>query len=207
MKCKLKLLSSLEKIFFAEPTDMIEHTTGSMLKNEIYSFQLACWGIGEAYERRLKCRIQVESELEPYIQMKQVGYVPSLFPGHVPDDEDYITKVPNQFPDPLTSVCNGEIEICSNQTRTLWISVEPKSKLTGTYPIVLKVLGEEDEVLDEVCFTLDIIDAELPELDICNTGWFHGDCIAELHHVELLSDEYFNIVEKSFLFYFVNCSI
>lgn len=196
MKCKLKLLSSLEKIFFAEPTDMIEHTSGSMLKNEIYSFQLACWGIGESYERRLKCRIQVESELEPYIQIKQVGYVPSFFPAHLPDDEDYITKMPNLFPDPLSNVTNGEIEICSNQTRALWISVEPKGKLTGTYPIVLKILGTENEVLDQTCFTLEIINAELPELDICNTGWFHGDCIAELHKVELLSDAYFDIVEK-----------
>ena len=157
MKCKLKLLSSLEKIFFAEPTEMMEHTTGSMLKNEIYSFQLACWGMGEPYEQRLRCKIQVESALAPYIQIKQIGYVPSLFPGHLPDDEDYITKMPNLFPDPLTNVNNGEIEICTNQTRTLWISVDPKGELVGTYPIVLKVLGVEDELLDEACFTLDII--------------------------------------------------
>lgn len=196
MKCKLKLLSSLEKVFFAEPTGMCEHTTGSMLGNEIYSFQLACWGMGEPYEQRLKCKIQIESEIEPYIQIKQIGYVPSLFPGHLPDDEDYITKIPNLFPDPLYHVSDGEIEICSNQTRTLWITVEPKGEVTGIYPIVLKIIGANDEVLDETCFTVDIIDAELPELSICNTGWIHGDCIAALHQVEILSDAYFDIIEK-----------
>lgn len=196
MKCEIKLLSSLEKIFFTKLTEMVEHTSGSMMKNEIYSFQLACWGEGDPYQQRLKCKIKIESELEPYIQIKQIGYVPSLFPGHLPDDEDYITKAPCLFPDPLSTVVDGEIELASNQTRSLWIAVEPKGEVSGTYPIVFKIMDMEDQCLDEACFTLEIIDAELPKLDICNTGWFHGDCIAELHNVEILSDKYFEIIEK-----------
>ena len=196
MKCEIKLISSLEKIFFAKPTDLEEYTTGSMLKNEIYSFQLACWGFEDSYQQRLKCKIEIESELEPYIQIKQIGYVPSLFPAHLPDDEYYITKIPNLFPDPLYTVIDGEIELSSNQTRSLWVTVKPKGEKVGIYPIVLKVLDEENNLLDKTCFTLEIIDAELPEVDFCNTGWFHGDCIAKLHNVEILSDEYFDIVEK-----------
>ena len=72
MKCELKLLSSLEKIFFDNFTDLPEHTSGTMLKNEIYSFQLATWGEGEIVTRH-KCKIQIESELTPYIQMKKIG--------------------------------------------------------------------------------------------------------------------------------------
>ena len=196
MKCEIKLLSSLEKIFFAKPTDLDEHTAGSMLKNEIYSFQLACWGFEDSYQQRLKCKIEIESELEPYIQIKQIGYVPSLFPAHLPDDEYYITKIPNLFPDPLYTIVDGEIELSSNQTRSLWITVEPRGEKVGNYPIVLKIFDEENNLLDEVCFTLKIIDAELPQVDFPNTGWFHGDCIAELHDVEILSDEYFDIVDK-----------
>jgi len=196
MKCELKLLSSLEKMFFTKPTDIEEHTSGSMLKNEIYSFQLVCWGIKEEYHQKVMCKIKVESELEPYIQIKQVGYVPSLYPANLLDDEDYITKVPGLFPDPLYAVPNGEFGLVADQPRSLWITVEPIEAMAGTYPITLKVLDMEDKLLAETCFTLDIIDACLPEMDICNTGWFHGDCIAKLHNVEILSEEYYEIVKK-----------
>lgn len=197
MRCEFKLLNSLEKVFFEEITNFKEHTSGSMLKNEIYSFQLAGWGEGRNLEQKMECRIQVESELEPYIQVKQIGYVPSLFPiGRVGADDDYMTKTPGLFPDPLHTVKNGIIEIAANQPRVLWITIEPKGEKVGIYPVIFKIFDACGELMGEACFTIEIIDAELPKLDICNTGWFHGDCIAKLHNVEIMSEEYFAIVEK-----------
>lgn len=198
MKCKIKLLSSLEKVFFDDFTDLPEHTSGSMFKNEIYSFQLACWGEGDNnILQRLYCRISVESELEPYIQIKRIGYVPSLLPVYREGaDDDYITKTPGLFPDPLQMIQDGKIELANRQARAFWIAVEPKSKIIGTHPITIKILDDKDELLAETCFTLEIIDAELPELDIYNTGWLHGDCLAKLHNVEVLSEEYWSILEK-----------
>ena len=198
MKCELKLLSSLEKVFFDKFTNLPEHTSGTMLKNEIYSFQLATWGEDDNhFLQKLECKIKVESELEDCICVKQVGYVPSLLPTYADGvDDDYITKTPGMFPDPLWSIDTEEIELANKRARSFWIIVEPKGKRVGTYPIVLKITDRKDVVLGEVCFTLDIIDEELPPLDICNTGWFHGDCIAELHNVNILSDAYYTILEK-----------
>lgn len=198
MKCELKLISSLEKVFFDKFTDLPEQTSGSMLKNEIYSFQLAGWGEDEnCWLQRLECQIKIESELEPYIHIKQIGYVPSILPGYMDVmDDDYITKKPGLFPDPLYNIKNGKIELSNKQARAFWVSVEPKGEIVGTYPITLKVFDTKEELLAETCFTLEIIDAQLPELDICNTGWFHGDCISKLHNVEIMSDEYFSIVKK-----------
>lgn len=197
MKCELKLVSSLEKVFFEKPVNMPEHTSGSMLKNEIYSFQLVTWGEGEIVTRK-KCKIKVESELEPYIQIKQIGYVPSDLPlVEAKADDDYIVKTPGvMFPDPLFPVKNGEIEVFLHQARTLWITVEPNGQVAGTYPITFKVYGPEEQLLSEVTFELDIIDATLPELDIHNTCWVHGDCLAVLHNVEVLSEEYYEILRK-----------
>ena len=197
MNCELKLISSLEKIFFEKFTDIPEHTTGSMLGNEIYSFQLAVWGEGELLPRH-KHKLRIVSELEPYIQLKSVGYVPSILPAiESKADEDYITKTPGvMFPDPLYTVKNGEVYLFNEQARSFWVVVEPKGEKTGVFPITLQVCNSKDEVLDEGTFTLEIIDAKLPEPDIYNTGWFHGDCIAKLHNVEVLSEEYFAIVEK-----------
>ena len=196
MTCEFKILSSLEKVFFDKPTDLKEHTSGSMLKNEIYSFQLA--GIGhDDVQQRLKFRVVVESELEPYISIKQIDYVPGLVPSiQIDDDDDYITKQPGLFPDPLHSIKDGRIELANHQTRSFWVSVEPNGEKVGTFPIVFKVYDNQERLQSEVSFNLEVIDAELPDMDMCNTGWFHGDCIAKLHNVEVLSEEYYEIVAK-----------
>lgn len=197
MKCKLKLMSSLEKVFFNECTDVEEKTSGSMLKNEIYSFQLVCYVETTWPQTRFLSKIKVESELEPYIQIKQVDYVPSRVPTFAWDsDDDYITKEPGLFPDPLQTVRDGVIVLTGNQSRSFWITVDPKGAKVGNYDIGLQISNYEDEPLAETCFHLEIVDAELPELDICNTGWLYGDCIAKLHDVEILSDKYWDILEK-----------
>ena len=168
-----------------------------MLKNEIFSFQLATWGEGEIVTRH-KCKIQVESELAPYIQMKKIDYVPSMLPLiEAKACDDYLVRRPGVlFPDPLHTIKNGEIEIFLHQARALWITIEPKGEVVGTYPITFKIYNPKEELIGEKCFTIDIIDQELPELDIHNTCWFHGDCLAALHNVEILSEEYYEVVKK-----------
>ena len=197
MQCEIKLLSSLEKIFFDKFTDLPEHCSGSMLSNEIYSFQLATWGEGEILPNHA-CTIEIESELKPYIQLKSVDYVPStLVTIEARDDDDFITKKPGtMFPDPLHTVKDGNVFIFNEQARSFWVVIEPNGKITGTYPIRLIVKDYKERILAESTFTIEIIDAKLPELDIYNTGWFHGDCLAKLHRVEILSEEYYEIVEK-----------
>lgn len=198
MKCKLKLLSSLEKVFFDMSPDWEECTSGSMLKNEIYSFQLVGEGYVQKYnQQRLPCKLEVESVLKPYIQVKQIGYVPSILATYREGiDDDYLTKTPGMFPDPLHTIKNGEIELINGMPRAFWVSVEPKGQITGTYPIVLRVLDQKGERLAEKTFTLEILDVNLPEMEMRNTGWMHGDCLAIHHNVEILSDAYFEIVEK-----------
>ena len=197
MQCRLKLLSSLEKVFFDECTHIEEHTSGSMMKNEIYSFQLACYVETKLLQGRFLSKIKVKSELEPFVQIKQIDYVSGLVPTFVQDsDDDYITKEPGLFPDPLKTIKDGVIVLAGNQSRSFWITVDPKGLKVGNYDIQLEITNYEDEFLAETCFHLEIMDAELPELDICNTGWLHGDCIAKLHNVEVFSDEYWDILEK-----------
>lgn len=199
METRFKLLSSLEKVFFDLPEEWPELTSGTMLKNEIYSFQLAGWA--EGYKNaKVPCKLVVESPLADYITVKKVDLVPVTTPTvHYKSDDDFITKTPGLFPDPLHKVENGEIVLFDGQARAFWVTVEGKDLTPGTYPIRLKVLAPGEEGQVEVCdkvFTLEILNAELPVMDIYNTGWFHGDCIAVLHNVELQSEEYLALVRK-----------
>ena len=67
-----RLLSSLIKVFADEELKAKPWTRGSMLSNEVYSFQLAyCWR-----GRMLKnINVRIESELSPWIPMTTVPLV------------------------------------------------------------------------------------------------------------------------------------
>lgn len=196
MEYQFKFVSSLEKVFFKNMEQLPEHNQGSMLKNEIYSFQLVGW-CGPAEQQKTLCYYQIHSELLPYLTVKAVGYIPNLVPTiEMNDDEDYLTKTPGLFPDPLLDTVENGFELAVMQTRALWISVEPAGNIFGTFPITIELFDREHKKIAELTHTVKIINAQLPELPIVNTGWFHGDCIAKLHHVEMMSEEYFAITEK-----------
>ena len=63
MKCEIKLTSSLEKVLFKQFYDLLEYTSGSMLKNEIYAFQLVLWGEHELFSK-FDCKLKIESDFQ-----------------------------------------------------------------------------------------------------------------------------------------------
>lgn len=196
MQYQFKLVSSLEKVFFEGMEQLPEQLRGSMLKNEIYSFQLVGW-CGLSEQQKSLCYYEIHSELAPYLTVKTVGYIPNMVPTiEMNSCEDYITKTPGFCPDPLLDTEENCFELASMQTRALWISVAPEGNVSGTFPITITLFDKDRNQIAELTHTVKIIDATLPELPIPNTGWFHGDCIAKLHHVEIMSEEYFAITEK-----------
>ena len=195
---EFKLVSSLEKPLFAKPDNAVEVTGGSMLKNEIHSFQLIGWQETEGWPYRTDCKVEVESPIAQYVKLYTVGYVPSLFPTYPETKcEDYLSKKPGLFPDPLYELTEKRTwDLLDRQPRMLWVEVDPNGEIAGTYPITLKVYDEEKNLICEKTYTIEIIDKILPDLHIYNTGWFHGDCIAVHHGVELQSEEYFALLEE-----------
>ena len=197
MQYEWKLISSLEKVF---PSDAMPkaQTEGSMLKNEIYSFQLV--GIFQNYENfEAYFDLTIDSALSDCISVYQVGYVPSTFPALTDNfaDDDYITKAPGLFPDPLYKIRDGRLRLIPGQLRSFWFAVEPEGKIpAGTYPIRIKLDDREHNWHCELTFMLEIIDAALPKQDLLCTGWFHGDCLSVLHNTEMQSDDYFALTEK-----------
>lgn len=196
MPYEFKLVSSLEKNFFGRPDHLPERSSGSMLKNEIHSFQLIATATPNELPKRM-CRMEIASDLAPCISVYKVGYVPVMMPVPASTDEtDFLFTTPGMAPDPLHKIRDGHFELYGGQSRALWIAVEPNGKFAGTYPITLRVFDDENQQICLTTYTLEIIDADLPPLPICNTGWFHGDCLATHHNVQILSDAYFDIVEK-----------
>lgn len=196
MQKEFRLISSLEKIFFDIPKNMPEHNSGSMLKNEIYSFQLACC-VTDGGKTMLPCSIEIKSELKEYITVYQIGYVPSQVPAYTfTKDENFISKAPGLYPDTMNKIYNKEFSMVNGQACALWFSVEPNCMISGCYPIEIEIFSEDKKSLIKKVFNLNIIDKTLPPQKLINTCWFHGDCLAELHGLEINSEKYFETVEK-----------
>ncbi len=193
---KMKLLSSLEKVFFSFPDAAPETDFGSMLKNERHSFQLAVW-MDVDDNSLFSARLEIESALEPFITAYSVGYVPTMHPVNpLWKDDDYLSYSPGLFPDPLERLTDGAFRISCGQTLSLWISVETDGSITGTYPITLKVYDRDGEFVDQKTYTLKILNVLLPPQKLLNTGWFHGDSIAVLHDAPIGTKKYQRILEK-----------
>ncbi len=197
LQAEFKLLSSLEKVFFDFPEHCQEQTSGSMLKNEIYSFQLAS-KLEFDGDEKMWCRIELDSELNEYITAYSIGYVPSMRPANpVNRCEDYITHQPGLFPDPMNKMRDMKYRLSGKKAVSVWFAVEPKGEVkAGTYPIGIRVFDDQEQLLTSLTYTVKIIDAELPKQKLMNTCWFHGDCIASLHDTEVGTSKYWEIVEK-----------
>lgn len=196
MTYQFRLTNSLEKILFGKPDNLPEFSGATMLKNEIFSFQLAGY-FSHDEDQKTTCTIQIQSPLREFIRLYQVDYVPVLVPSiEIDDDEDYLTKYPGLFPDPLHEIKDGKLELVNRQTRAFWFAVEPNGAISGCYPVCIRIFDKDGAPVGELRCEIDILDALLPDAGICNTGWFHGDCLAALHGVRIMSEEYFAIVEK-----------
>lgn len=196
MQCEFKFISSLDKVFFDWEDSFQQVKGGSTFQNEIHSFQLVGY-LSDTPVSRKKFNLEIESELKEYITVQKVGYVPSRVPC-MPEcrDEDYLSKRPGLFPDPLFALSENQIELFGGQARSFWISVEPKSVPGGIYPIRIQIRNELGETVGDLTYKLEVLNAELPESRLKNTGWFHGDCIAMLHGTETLSERHYELLEK-----------
>ena len=190
------LISSLDKVFCTGKWQYTSQTAGSMLKNERYSFQLVGTAAGDG-PARIPLKLTIVSPIADCIRVWRVGYVPSVRPC-MPNcnDDDYLTKQPGLFPDPLYPVKDGTIELSNGQNRAFWVSIEPNGKYAGNYPVVLRVCTPDGAQIAELTYLLEILDADLPEQQLINTGWFHCDGLAVQHGAEVFGDAHFTVIEK-----------
>lgn len=190
-----RILSSLAKVFAdSEIMDAPLHR-GSVLLGEIYSFQVAYRTI----ELTKHLKIQVMSELSPFIVSRVVGLVPSELPVYHDHDDDILRSTPGLYPDPLYPIDSADgVKGLPNQWRSLWVTVdlqngEPKP---GVYPIEVVFETEQGEVLARDTFQLEVIGVKLPSQKLIYTNWFHVDCLATYYGIEVWSERHWWIIDS-----------
>ncbi len=195
----VKLISSLEKCFLDDDiSKKKEYTRGSCFGNEIFRF-CVCYTSEEVFNSRRTVIPKVESPLADCIALRRVEQVPVQMPifNHM-YDEDYLRTTPGLYPDILLPLSESPRLILTHNLHCLWVEVSPDSNFDGgEYPITISFTDAEDgSAVGSATFTLEIIDAKLPEQDLSFTQWFYCDCLADYYRVEAFSDRHFEIIEN-----------
>lgn len=203
---KIFTVSSLEKIFPYDTPKQLE-SSGSAFINERYNFQLVVNLPKGAFDIRIK----IDSDISNYITIRTVELIPSRFAKYPnpPHNEGYYLNHGNNelYPDLLRPIYeNGGEFLRPNENVAYWFTVDGASnKLpVGKHDIKISVYDYKDvyheikepELIGVTNYELEILNEELPELDVVNTCWLHYDCICDKHSVEPFTSDFYNILAK-----------
>jgi len=199
---KLKLVSSLAKVFCTGELDAPELKQISGVRGETVNFQIAfrCDTV-----RVYITGCDVEAPAGVATKAFNERLVPCRYPAN-PDDPAVLTTDPGVFPDPLTEI-DPTLAGVRAKWNALWCSVTPgKTCAAGKYtlkihlrwkqyvPCSLQIPAPEYEDVLELQYT--VHDADLAPAKLICTQWFHADCLATYYHVNPWSERHWEILEN-----------
>lgn len=195
MQYKMRVLNSLAKVFPDELTDGFECERVTALHGERVSFQVAYYSEQEYITRG---KFKLESDFSKNISLRSVECVPSLYPCHINNDENYIRKAPGLYPDLLRSLHNDTVFMPAHQWHSVWIEIDvDDSILAGKHKLSFSITSEDGkEVLCESSVDFVVYDTILEPQALIHTEWFHSDCLAEHYNVPAWSERHWEIVEE-----------
>jgi len=193
-KLEIKILSSLAKVFADECPKESQWDRGSMLLNEVYSFQVAYWWSGCMI---VNVCVSAESGLKPWISLRTIGLVPSEMPCYGDHDDNVLRTVPGLYPDPLIPVSDEGITLLPEQWRSIWITVDPRGEAkSDIYKIMTVFSDNQGNDLGSAEFELELINMMLPAQTLIHTEWFHTDCLATWYGLDIFSEEHWMRIEQ-----------
>lgn len=191
----LRPLSSLAKVFpekiYGKTCREIKAITGQEV-----SFQIAYRLANEGKYKLDDLKIDVSSPFSE-VTLYNVGTVPSELPVY-PDriDKNYLTTKSGIFPDPLFPIANSTVSAARYNWRSVWVTVNiPEDQPAGDYTIAFRFTNEGGESAS-VSFKLQVQALTLPKQELYFTQWFHCDCIADVHKVEIFSEEHWALIRS-----------
>ena len=118
----LKIMDSLTKVFPDEEPAGAESLSISALGGETVSAVVAYWGDPD---ERKNWKVEVEAPEGLAVRLRSVELVPSSYPCHVRQDDNYLRTKPGLFPDLLRELDTVEgayaVQDVPGQWRSLWL--------------------------------------------------------------------------------------
>ena len=193
-----KIVSSLEKCFHDESIGSKEELkTDSLLKNEIYSFQV-CYDLETMVEDKQIVFFRVESPLAEVTKVYQVKSIPSMLPVHRGrTDENYLRTDAGLYPDLLEPIDSKTRLPAHNVLQAVWVELDPRGAVpAGTYPVDCVFTDEAGQEIARNRLTLKMLDASLPEQSLLYTQWFYTDCLMQYYGTEAFDETHWRIIEN-----------
>ena len=187
---KIKVLSSLNKVFKDTEPNFPDFTSFSSLKNEKFSFQVAFMAENKG---ETEISVSLSSPVEKDISVYLVKNIPSEIRGYENSDAFHYDLNRTEFPDLLMPI-EDKIKVKKGEWHSIWLEYTPSGDVVGKKNI--SVFLETATAVYEKSFTLEIIDKDLPPQKLLYTNWFHNDCLCTYYDVEVFSDKYWEIVEN-----------
>ena len=187
---KTLLLSSLNKVFKDSEPNFREFTSYSVLKNERFSFQVAF--MAESKEETT-IELSVSSPVAKHIKFYFVENIPAGRNGYDNSDSFHYDLSRREFPDLLVPV-DSKIKVRKGLWYSLWVELCPQDEFTGSKKITVALKTAAGT--EKKSFSLNILDAALPEQKLLYTNWFHNDCLCTYYGVEVFSEDYWRIAES-----------
>jgi hypothetical protein len=181
-------VSSLEKVLLHKKPKT--EKSGSMAKNEVFSFQVVY-----RYNRFANdIRVEIESPIKDFITYRQVEYVACTSPNLWEGDGFSISRDPFACPDILRPLENSLAKARACEYSTLWFTVKGNLP-AGKHKIKVTLYAQWCEPL--ACdYTLQVYDFELKEQSLVYTNWFHYDAIANYYGLKMFSPKYNKIMDS-----------
>ncbi len=198
MNITVKQISSLEKIRCKADIPDKNIKNKLVLAGETFSYQIAVCA-----DEMLDLKISVSSPLKECIRLYKVCDAVMDFPCYRDRcDDDYITKDPGSMPDILRPLeLDGSCEWTQPENPVVyWVEVKVPHDFSGNtcitfnFEIFNKMKQHVMSVKSDM--ELEVIDKTLPAQELMFTQWFHVDCIADLHGVEIYSEEHWTLIDK-----------
>jgi len=199
-----RILSPIAKVFPDNAPEACKPCFDGLV-NETVSFQLAIMNTSTNRHDRAFIRLEIDSPIKEYIQVRRVKYVPVRIPALGDADTYYLNeKKPGLYPDALAAVPSTGFFILPGLWESLWFDVKPDGKVpAGDYPITIRIIdSERPEGSRDVSVSLHLINASLPKQTLIHTKWLHTDCLSSYYNVPVFSEEYWRITEN-----FIRCAV
>ena len=165
--------SSLEKILPKSKITVSQFRKFTCLKNEKFSYQIAYResGLSKTYD------IKITSDISEHILIYDVGLVPVNYPTNplAENDDNYISKEPGIFPDPLYENKSKKISAAPFY-KSLWVMVDSTAP-AGSHEIIVEFSNAEGDAVSSR-FDLTVLPVNLPPQELIYTQWFHTDCLS-----------------------------
>lgn len=189
MRIDLRLSSPLEKVFLDE-APRGGYRAASALMGETASFQ-AAWAILDEPSR---AHVTLEVCADEPVRVRMVKSVPVRLAAFPDADADYLRKSPGMYPDLLDEIGAEKWRAYANLWTCAWIDIENAS--VGTHEVSVVLKATDGEVLGRETFRLTVIPAALPKQTLIHTKWFHCDALCHYYHVEMWSEQFWEICEN-----------